>query len=62
MPEQCKKCGNNNVQTPYSVIEESRDLVVVDKQTQQPLVLNEGDVLCSVCANGVDYYRCIRDC
>lgn len=59
MPDKCKKCGKA-VETNYSEVEESGEIVIVDKQTGQPLVLNKGDKLCSVCMGSVDYYRRIR--
>ena len=57
----CKKCGTE-LQLPYSEVETSRELVIVDRQTQEALVLYKGDKLCSVCGSSeaVDYYRRVR--
>ncbi len=54
----CKKCGAE-LTGQHSEMLESRELVIVDKQTEQPLVLHKGDKLCSVCGSSqaVDYYR-----
>ncbi len=60
-PRLCKKCGVE-VSSEYSEVEESGELVAVDKQTQEPLVLNEGDKLCNNCSLLVNYYRRIKDC
>lgn len=53
---ECKKCGSE-LSNQYSEVEESGELVIVDKQTEQPLVLNKGDKLCKNCSDGVVYYR-----
>jgi len=57
----CKKCGTE-LQSSSSEIETSRELVIVDRQTQEPLVLYKDDKLCSVCGSlqTVDYYRRVR--
>ena len=57
----CKKCGAE-VTNEYAEAEESGEIVVVDKQTQETLVLNKGDKLCKTCSQLVDYYRRIGDC
>lgn len=53
----CKKCGVD-LAGQYSEVTENRELVIVDKQTEQPLVLHKGDKLCSACGSSqaVDYY------
>lgn len=56
MANQCKKCGAE-LGGQFSEVEESGELVIVDKQTEQPLVLNQGDKLCTNCSGGVIYYR-----
>ena len=57
--KQCKKCSKE-VESQYSEVMESREIVVVDEQTEQAIILNKGDKLCQGCSSVVAYYRRIK--
>ena len=55
----CRKCGKPIyfADANYTRIDVSRELVIVDKDTNEAWALNEGDQLHTACLTKVAYYR-----
>ncbi len=61
MSDKCKICEVSlETHVAYTSVNESGELVIVDRRTQKAYALNEDDSLCEECSGNVDYYRRVR--
>ncbi len=61
MSDKCKICEVSlETHVAYTSVNESGELAIVDRRTQEAYALNKDDRLCNECGKNADYYRRIR--